>query len=75
MSFANLVEKPIKNNECHPIIIIIKENVHISTPFKFSEVTYEEIAKEANDLNNKKTGTFFCISSKTLKEGSGISDS
>ena len=51
MSFANLVEKPIKNNECHPIIIIIKENVHISTPFKFSEVTYEEIAKEANDLN------------------------
>ena len=60
-SFTNSVEKSIKKHECHLSTIITKGNAHIKTPFKFSEVTYEEIVKEVNDLNSKKPGTFSSI--------------
>ena len=49
-----------------------KLNVHISTPFKISEVTYEEIPKEVNNLDNKKPATISNIASERLKEASEI---
>ena len=60
-SFTNSVENSIKNYESNLSTIITIGNVHIKTPFKFSEVTYEEIVKEVNDLNIKKPGTFSII--------------
>ena len=51
-SLTDLVVESTKKYEHHPSLIAIKENVQITTPFKFAKVTCKEIAKEHNSLNN-----------------------
>ena len=52
----------------HPSIIDIKKNVSIASKFSFIEVDVDDMVKEINKLNTKKSGTFMNIPVKRLKE-------
>ena len=60
------VDIALKKFECHPSILDIKENVSIETTFSFSEVRYEDVMLEVNNLDVKKAGTN--IPTKLLKQ-------
>ena len=69
-NMSDPVEKPIKELEFHPSILIIKNKVgkNISQNlFCFHEVTKAEVQKEINSINNKKANPFDTIPSKILK--------
>ena len=51
------VDIALKKFECHPSILDIKENISIETTFSFSEVRYEDVMLEVNNLDVKKAGT------------------
>ena len=52
----------------HPSITDIKRNVTIASKFSFAEVNMDDMIKEINNLNVKKSGTFMNIPVKRLKE-------
>ena len=58
----------VEKYQSPPYKITTKENVYMSTPLRFSKVTYEEIVKEVNNLDNKKSSAFSNIPFKRLKE-------
>ena len=60
------VDIALKKFECHPSILDVKENVSIETTFSFSEVWYEDVMLELNNLDVTKAGTN--IPTKLLKQ-------
>ena len=62
------VEKAIKKFAHHPSIIDIKKNVAIASKFAFTEVNLDDMTKEINNLNAKKSGTFMNIPVKRLRK-------
>ena len=60
------VDIALKKFECRPSILDIKENVSIEATFSFSEVQYEDLMLEVNNLDVKKAGTN--IPTKLLKQ-------
>ena len=62
------VKRAIKKFGHHPSIIDIKKNVDIVSKFSFTEVQVDDMRKEINNLNSKKSSTFMNIPVKRLKE-------
>ena len=65
------IEQIIKKYQIHPSIIIIKEKLHTS-PFSFKQISHEELEREINNLNVKKSSTFQNIPTKLLKDTSDV---
>ena len=62
------VKRAIKKFGHHPSIIDIKKNIDIVSKFSFTEVKVDDMRKEINNLNSKKSSTFMNIPVKRLKE-------
>ena len=69
---SNPVNIAIKKFKHHPSIIDIKKNVEVVDKFSFWEVGVEEMAREINKLDGKKSGPFMDIPVKLLKEAVDI---
>ena len=65
------IDKVLYKFEVHPSILKINERVEGGN-FRFSNVTHEELLKERNSLNPKKSNTSNSIPVKSLKEDADI---
>ena len=65
---SNPVQIAVKKFKNHPSIIDIKKHVHVGEKFSFWEVDVTEMAKEIENLDAKKSGTFMNIPVKRLKD-------
>ena len=48
------VERPIKNSEIHPSMLLIKNKIDNEKPFKFEAISVFVIEKEIKTINPKK---------------------
>ena len=71
-SFSDPAIRAIVKYRGHPSIIAIKENCNSSTPFNFSFLDKEDILKEIKNLKANKATQNTNISTKLIKENSGI---
>ena len=65
---TNPVRRAIYKFGHHHSIIAIKKTVTIASQFSFVEVDVNDMVREINNLNAKKSGTFMNIPVKRLKE-------
>ena len=61
IDISHPVRRAIHKFGHHPSIIDIKKNVSIASKFSFAEVDVNDMVKEINNLNAKKSGTFMNI--------------
>ena len=61
------MERPIKNSEIHPSILLIKNKIGNEKPFKFEAIRVSVIEKEIKTINPKKATHSGNIPPKILK--------
>ena len=66
------VDVAIKKYKDHPSIKMINESISFESRFSFKEIRESDIQKEVSNLNSKKAGTFWNISTKVHKDSSDI---